>query len=81
MLLPATRVVANLVHRDGRITSLFEVKPDTLTTSITAQSANSQLHSTGLAGKLKLVFVEPENLSTTTSDKLKKIGIDLLGYR
>jgi len=69
------------VHRNGRITSLFEVKPDTSTTSIYSAVGQLLIHSAGLAGELKLFFVAPEELSAETRDKLKKIGVDLLGFR
>ena len=68
------------VHRDGRITSLFEVKPDTATTSICSAVGQLLIHSLGQASRPRLVFVAPEELSAETRHRLKTIGIDVLGY-
>jgi hypothetical protein len=68
------------VHQDGMITSLFEVKPDTSTSSIYTAVGQLLIHSARPIGRLKLFFVAPEGLSTETRDKLKKIGIELLGF-
>lgn len=69
------------VHRKGHITSLFEVKPDTSTTSIYGAVGQLLIHGIVLASQPKLVFVAPEELSVQTRSKLKKIGIGVLGYR
>jgi hypothetical protein len=68
------------VHRDGRITSLFEVKPDTSTASIYSAVGQLLIHGSVQARKPKLVFVTPEELSVQTRKKLRKIGIEVLGY-
>jgi hypothetical protein len=60
---------------------LFEVKPDTSTTSIYSAVGQLLIHSVAQASQPKLVFVTPEELSIQTRNKLKKIGIDVLGYR
>jgi len=69
------------VHRHGRITSLFEVKPDTSTTSIYTAVGQLLLHSVGQQGHSKLVFVAPEELSAEMRRKLKTLSIEVLGYR
>jgi hypothetical protein len=69
------------VHRKGGITSLFEVKPDTSTTSIYTAVGQLLIYSVVQTTQPKLVFVAPEELSVQTRNKLKKIGIDVLGYR
>jgi hypothetical protein len=69
------------VHRKGIITSLFEVKPDTSTTSIYSAVGQLLIHSVTQTNQPNLVFVVPEELSNQTRDKLKKIGINVLGYR
>ena len=69
------------VHRKGRITSLFEVKTDTSTASIYSAVGQLLIHSVGQAPQPTLVFVAPEELSVQTRNKLKKIGIGILGYR
>jgi hypothetical protein len=69
------------VHRKGRIASLFEVKPDTSTTSIYSAVGQLLIHSIVQVTRPKLVFVAPEDLSVQTRNKLKKIGIHVLGYR
>lgn len=69
------------VHRNGGITSLFEVKPDTSTTSIYTAVGQLLIYSVVQTSKPKLVFVAPEELSVQARIKLEKIGIDVLGYR
>jgi hypothetical protein len=69
------------VHRKSRITSLFEVKPDTSTTSIYTAIGQLLIYSVVETSQSKLVFVAPEELSLQTRNKLKKIGIDVLGFR
>lgn len=68
------------VHRKGHITSLFEVKPDTSTTSIYSAVGQLLIHSIVQTSQPKLVFVAPEELSGQTRKKLGKIGIDVLSY-
>jgi hypothetical protein len=69
------------VHRNGRITSLFEVKPDTSTTSIYTAVGQLMIYSVVQKTQPKLVFVVPDELTVQTRNKLRKIGIDVLGYR
>lgn len=69
------------VHRNGKITSLFEVKPDTSTTSIYTAVGQLLLYSVVLNPRPRLVFVAPEALSTAIRKQLKKIGIDVLGLQ
>ena len=69
------------VHRGKRATSLFEIKPDTSTTSIYAAVGQLLIHSDGQSAPSTLIFVAPEALSVKVRKKLKKIGIDFLGYR
>jgi hypothetical protein len=69
------------VHRKSHITSLFEVKPDTSTTSIYSAVGQLLLYSVVLPIRPKLIFVAPEELSVETQGNLKKIGIEVLTFR
>jgi hypothetical protein len=69
------------VHLSNRITSLFEVKPDTATTSLYTAIGQLLIHSVGQAVRPALIFVAPEDLTSGARQKLRKLGISVLGYR
>jgi hypothetical protein len=69
------------VHRNQKVTSLFEVKPSTDRQSIYSAVGQLFVHSAELTPRPQLFFVAPVDLSDALRTTLRRIGIDLLGFR
>jgi hypothetical protein len=69
------------VHRERKVTSLFEVKPSTDRQSIYSAVGQLLLHSAELTPRPQLFFVAPDDLSDTLRTTLRRIDIELLGFR
>jgi hypothetical protein len=69
------------VHRKQKVTSLFEVKPSTDRQSIYSAVGQLLLHSADLTPRPRLFFVAPDDLSDPLRTTLRRIGIEVLGFR
>lgn len=66
------------VHRNGKVTSLFEVKPDCSTTSLYTAIGQLFFHSLGLPSNPDRVIVLPANTPEKLIGKLKQLQLKVL---
>lgn len=67
-----------VVDSDGKITSIFEIKSDTSTTSLYSAVGQLLLNGVSLTKKPRLILTIPKKVSKTLEGKLSKLGIELL---
>lgn len=70
-----------VIGRDGKITSIFEIKTDTSTTSLYSAVGQLLLNSISLLKRPRLILAIPERLGKTIEGKLNKIGIEPLVFK
>ena len=69
-----------IVGSTGNITTIFEIKTDTSTTSLYTALGQLMLYSVDLPVRPRLVLVVPQRVEEILEARLNKLGIELLTY-
>jgi hypothetical protein len=68
------------VYHQGKVTSLFEVKPSTDRLSVYMAVGQLFLHSADLNPRPRLIFIAPAGMGGSLRATLRQIGIEVLGF-
>lgn len=69
------------LYRGEQMTTMFEVKPDSSTTSVYCAVGQLLFHGADANPRPRLVFVAPDSLSHDQRRRIKKLGVELLLFR
>jgi hypothetical protein len=68
------------IHRNGRITKLFEVKRSSASQSLYSAVGQLIVYSIPIKSPIDLILVLPDKLNKVVEDRLKELGMRVLYY-